>query len=285
MKKILVPTDFSDIAGYAFEFAYQLASGLSAEIELIHIMDIPDSMGYSDLNVSGSHSAIGNIDDVYVVKLLQVTKQKLAKIVNNPKYQDVKITHRIKAGTAYKKIYDEIVKEKIDLIIMGTSGVDNWEQSLIGTTAERVVRFANCPVISMRKPAKLEKIKNVAYASDFGKGQPNVTQFLLNFTALTKANIHLVKINTPSHFKNDKDNYSMIRSFAEDQKIKNAELHVHNHIHEEEGIVQFAEMYKMDMIFMTTRGRGGFSRIMDGSIAEGVVNYSPIPVLTWRLAK
>ncbi len=283
MKKILVPTDFSEIAGYAFDFAYQIAVSLSAEIELFHVMDIPESMGYGNLNVSGTHTGVSDIDDVYVVKLLEVTKKKITRIAESPKYKDVKIVPKIKAGSAYKRIYDEIIKEKIDLIVMGTSGVDSWEQSLIGTTAERVVRFSNCPVITMRQPAKLSKIKNIAYASDFDKFHPNVIQLLQTFSDLLKSKIHLVKINTPSHFFNDMENYAKLKSFAEEQKFKNYEMHVHNHENEEDGIVQFSEMYKIDMVVMTTRGRGGFSRILEGSIAEGVVNYSKVPVLTCRV--
>ena len=285
MKKILVPTDFSDIAGYAFDFAYQIASSLSAEIELFHVMDIPDSMGYSDLNVSGTRSGFHDIDDVYVIKLLEVTKKKMKKIAENPKFKDVKITPKIKAGSAYKKIYDEIISQKIDLIVMGTSGVDSWEQSLIGTTAERVVRYAQCPVITMRQPVKLNKIKNIAYASDFVRFHPNVIQLIQNFADMLKSRIHLVKVNTPSHFQNDKENLANLKAFGEQQKFKTFDMHVHNHVSEVEGIVQFAEMYKMDMVVMTTRGRGGFSRILDGSIAEGVVNYSKVPVLTCRVGK
>ena len=168
---------------------------------------------------------------------------------------------------------------------MGTSGVDSWEQSLIGTTAERVVRYANCPVITMRKAVKLSKIKNIAYASDFVKFQPDVVKLVQAFAGLMKSKVHLVKINTPARFQNDMDNYAKLKSFAEEQKFKNYEMHVHNHENEEDGIVQFSEMYKMDLLVMTTRGRGGFSRILEGSIAEGVVNYSKIPVLTCRITK
>ncbi len=284
MKKILVPIDFSDIASYAFDFAYQVASKISAEIELFHVMDIPESMGYNNLNITGTHEAVHDIDDVYVIKLLEVTKKKMSKIVNNPKYKEVKISQKIRAGSAYKKIYDEIINEKIDMIVMGTSGVDSWEQSLIGTTAERVVRFANCPVITMRQPTKLAKIKNIAYASDFVTFHPNVIELIKTFADLLKSTIYLVKINTPSHFENDAENYAKLKSFAEEQKLKNYKMQVHNHENEEDGIVEFSEMYKIDMVVMTTRGRGGFSRILDGSIAEGVVNYSKIPVLTCRIS-
>ncbi|HLF35672.1 MAG TPA: universal stress protein [Cyclobacteriaceae bacterium] len=285
MKKILVPTDFSDLAGYAFDFAHQIAKSLSADIELFHVLDIPDSMGYNDLNVTGSQLRHENIDDIYVIKLLEVTKKKMMKIINNPKYEGVRIKPRIKAGSAYKKIYDEIISEKIDLIVMGTAGTDSWEQSVMGTTAERVVRFANCPVISMRKPARLDKIKNLAYASDFENDHAIVTELISDLSALMNSKIHLVKINTPSHFQNDKENYAVIKSFADDQKLKNYEMHVHNHQFEEDGIVQFSEMYKMDMVVMTTRGKTGFARLLEGSIAEEVVNYSKIPVLTCRISK
>ena len=53
--------------------------------------------------------------------------------------------------------------------------------------------------------------------------------------------------------------------------------------YEEEGIVWFAEDYKMDMVMMATSGRTGFSRIFEHSIAEDVVNFSKKPVVTFNL--
>ena len=97
------------------------------------------------------------------------------------------------------------------------------------------------------------------------------------------AEIHLVKINTPSNFKNDKVNKAIIKSFAEENDFENYKIHIFNHENEEDGIVMFVEENKMDMIIMATEGRTGFARVLEGSIAEDVVNYSRIPVMTIKI--
>jgi hypothetical protein len=102
---------------------------------------------------------------------------------------------------------------------------------------------------------------------------------------LLNAKIHLVIINTPGNFRDDKDNYAILKSFAEDNKFKNYEMHVYNHSEEEDGIICFSESFNMHMIVMATEGKTGFSRLLEGSIAEDVVNYSKIPVLTFKTDK
>ena len=60
---------------------------------------------------------------------------------------------------------------------------------------------------------------------------------------------------------------------------------MYNQEEEEDGIICFAESFGMDMIVMATAGRTAFSRLLEGSIAEDVVNFSKIPVLTYKTEK
>jgi nucleotide-binding universal stress UspA family protein len=165
---------------------------------------------------------------------------------------------------------------------MGTTGTRNWEEELVGSNAEKVVRKANCPVITVQNKVKLTQIKNIAYASDFKHNHQKLVDLVKNVVTILGAKLHLVKINTPSHFENDKLNYAAIKSFAEENNFEDYEAHVYNFEDEEDGIISFTEQFKMDMIIMATKGRSGFSRLLEGSIAEDVVNYSKIPVLTYH---
>ena len=288
MKRILVPTDFTDQSENALDFAYQIAKKINGEIELLHVLDVPEGdtyLGFDNIHVEGEISVGAGMDDIYFIKLMEKTKERFENIHAREDYKDVNIIDRIAIGTPYKKIVQETENKSLYMIVMGTSGVSNWEESFVGSNAERVVRKAKCPVFTIQNKVNLASIKNIAYASDFKFDHEHLVDLVQNFVHLLKAKIHLVKINTPSDFKNDKDNYAIIKSFAEENKLSNYELHVYNHEHEEDGIICFAESFGMNMIVMATEGKTGFSRLLEGSIAEDVVNYSKIPVLIFKTEK
>jgi nucleotide-binding universal stress UspA family protein len=286
MARILVPTDFSEQADYALDLAHQLALELNAEIELLHVLDVPDGVnltGMENISFTGESSGGAGMNDLYFIKLMEKTKDQLGQILDRPELKGIEIFEKIQTGSIYRQINEESEDGKVDLIVMGTTGTSNWEEELVGSNAEKVVRRANCPVLTVRKEVKLTRIKNIAFASDFkhaGERQVDLVKKIVNVIG---ARLHLVKINTPSRFENDKLNYESIHAYAAQNGIEEYEAHVYNFDDEEDGIISFTEQFGMDMIIMATTGKGGFARLLEGSIAEDVVNYSKIPVLTYRV--
>lgn len=286
MARILVPTDFSEQADHALKIAVKLAKSMQAEIQLLHVLDIPEADKYSgieNISFTGEMSGGSGMDDVFFVKLVEKTRERMADLMGRPEFDDLKVYDKLQVGSPYKIIYEEASKGKVDLIVMGTTGTSNWEEELVGSNAEKVVRKAKCPVLTVSQPVEVDQIKKIAYASDFGHNHAKVIRVLKEAATLFGAEIHLVKINTPSDFKNDNENYAILRSFAKENKLENYQVHVYNYENEEDGIISFAEEFDMNMIVMATEGRIGFSRLLEGSIAEDVVNYSKIPVLTYRV--
>jgi len=288
MKRILVPTDFTEQSENALKFAYQIAKKIKGEIELLHVLDASEGDPYSGMNsihLSGEMSGGEGIDRIYFAKLLEKTTERFEAIKARPEFSNVKIFHKMQTGTPYKNISKETENGKVDLIVMGTSGVNDWEEAFVGSNAERVVRNAKCPVFTIQNEVSVDNIKNIAYASDFKFNHEHLVDLVKEIGDMLKAKIHLVKVNTPADFKNDKSNYGILKSFAEENKFSNYELHVYNHEEEEDGIICFSESFGIDMIVMATEGRTGFSRLLEGSIAEDVINFSKIPVLTFKTLK
>ncbi len=287
MKKIIVPTDFSEQATNALSLACEMAQTIKAKIVLIHVIEHSKKqttfMGSSALNTTASMSTGVAMDDIYFIELFKKRKKQMAEVLADPAFQGVEIIDKIMLGTPYHAIEEEITESEADFIIMGTTGVSNWEESLIGSTAEKVVRHAGCPVLTLRKKVKMSGIKKIAFASDFREEKPAYLRLVKKICELFNAELHLVYVNTPSHFKNERDIDRNLKSFAIANDLLNFKTHVYSHLHEEEGIVWFAEDHKMDMVMLATSGRTGFSRLFEHSIAEDVVNFSKKPVLTFNL--
>ena len=284
MKKIIVPTDFSQQAGFALDFACEIGKKADSQVTLMHVIEYAKKqttfLGSSSMNTMGSLTTGIEMDDIYFIELFKRRKSQMAEVLGDPKYKGVKLNDKIMLGSPYHAIAEEIAEQNADLIIMGTTGVSNWEESLIGSLAEKVVRHAACPVLTLRSPVHLNDIKTIVFASDFKEKLPNYIPVIKRLQDFFEAEIHLVYINTPSHFVNQREILKTITAFAEENGFQRYQKHIYSHQHEEEGIVGFTEDFKMNMIIMTTAGRTGLSRIFEHSIAEDVVNFSKKPVVT-----
>ncbi len=287
MKKILVPTDFSDQSKYALDLALEIAQKAGAEVTVMHVIEYAKKqttfLGSSGISTMASLSTGVDIDDVYFVQLFRKRKEQMIELLSDLKTEGVKITDKIMLGTPYHAIAEEITESENDFIVMGTTGVSDWEESLIGSTAEKVVRHSGCPVITLRNPARLDQIKNIAFASNFKDIHADYIRIVKKLQKFFNAIIHFVYINNPNHFKNQREMLKIMGDFTEEYQFNNFAHHIYCHQNEEEGIIGFTEDNKMDMIMMITHGRSGISRLFDHSIAEDVVNFSKKPVLTFNL--
>jgi nucleotide-binding universal stress UspA family protein len=142
-KRILCPVDFSETARAAMETAIELAARFDAELLLIHAYPIP---GYTFPDGSAVASA----------RMLQELADEAARHLDEWRELAVKAgAAKVTVDTAVGDPAGEIVRiaadRKVDLVVMGTHGRTGIEHALMGSIAERVVRRAKCPVLTVRR--------------------------------------------------------------------------------------------------------------------------------------
>lgn len=280
MKNIIVPTDFSKEAGFAAEGAALLAKKLGSNVQLLHVVETPSEQSY---NVTGEVRGPSTIDDIYLIKLVERVQKQFDNIMNKPYFKGIKVSYQIDVGNVLPSIKRAVSKTKADLVIMGTQGVSGWNEVLIGSNTEKVVRMISCPVLTVKSRLKLANLKSIVFATDMGTKQAKVIARVKDFQSALKAKLHIVTINTPANFRSDRITYPKLESFAKSNKLSNYTLNIYNDAVEGDGIMSFAIQKKAGMIAMATHGRTGLSHILSGSIAEEIVNHSKIPVLTFNL--
>lgn len=143
--RILVPTDFSDAADAAFEYAAALAEKLGAALDLLHVVEDP-------YFTSGVFSAERWVPTPPAMReeLLTNAQEQLRARVNRLEQKGVQRTMKVYTGPAAKAITEYAAEHAIDLIVMGTHGRGGMANLLLGSVAERVVRTAPCPVLTVR---------------------------------------------------------------------------------------------------------------------------------------
>ena len=279
MKSILVPTDFSEHADYALDLARQLALKHEMSIQLFHIVEQPGSQFITPVT-GGAHDQIEN---VFVLRMIEKVKDQLQKTANELAQQGVPTTFKVKIGNPFKHISSQIKSEDYHLIVMGTQGVSGLDEVMVGSNTEKVIRHAGCPVITLKEKADLDKIDNLVFAiSYFGENDYLANQ-LKEIQELFAAKVHLVTINTPGNFLIERNVAKSLNEFIKKHQIENYTINIYSDITEEEGIVHFAEDKDADAIAMATHGRTGISHLLTGSLSEDLVNHSRLPVITFPL--
>jgi nucleotide-binding universal stress UspA family protein len=280
MKNILVPTDFSDQATYALDLAADIARKSKARVQLLNVVEAPHG---SSFNAMGEVTMPDASDNLYFVQLIESAKKKFDEMAADGKYSDIKLEGLVEVGHPFEHISRSIAEHEVDLVVMGTQGSSGLEEIFVGSNTEKVVRRVDCPVLTVKSLVSTDSIKNIAFATNFRDDYSKLIEQLVKLQKIFDATIHIVSINTPSNFENDRYYKQAMKKFAEEHQLENYTMNVYNDDPEEDGIIYFAEDINADMIALGTHGRTGIGRLLSGSIAEDVVNHAKRPVWTFKL--
>ena len=281
MKKILVPTDFSDHAEYALKVAAQIARKNNGEIYLLHMLELPNHIsddGIGESNAVGSSAGIPE-----VMFFMKKARERFAEVAAAPYLEGITVVEALQFDKAFEGIITHSKKHDIDLIVMGSHGASGFREMFIGSNTEKVVRTSDIPVLVIKKEEGEFKPEKFVFASDFSKEIKKPFAKVVDFANSFDINLHLVFINTPNDFKSTHAAEKLIHNFAAEFNINNYSTHVYNDINVEKGILHFANSVNADLIGMCTHGRKGLAHFFNGSVSEDLVNHSVRPVVTFRI--
>lgn len=274
MKKILIPTDFSDHAEYALKVAAQIAKKNNGEIILLHMLELPHE---------GS-DALGSGKDIPEIMFFKnAAIKKLEDLMDEEFLEGIEISEIVQFELAFEGILNISKKNEVDLIVMGSHGASGYKEMFIGSNAEKVVRNSEVPVLIIKKEQEDFQVNNFVFASDFSDEVKKPFGKAIEFANHFDATLHLVMVNTPNNFKSTNESNDIMNKFVSDSKATNVVTHIYNDTNVEKGILNFANSINADLIGMSTHGRKGLSHFFNGSISEDLVNHASIPVVTFKI--
>ncbi|HZR45661.1 MAG TPA: universal stress protein [Candidatus Manganitrophaceae bacterium] len=142
VSRILVPTDFSDCSVAALDYAVALAKPFNADLILVHVIEpfpynVIDGLTFVD----------------YGARLASETQALLDRLSKRALKEKLSVATRLTEGIPFREIINMAKREKADLIVIGTHGRTGMTHLITGSVAERVVRLAPCPVVTVRMQA------------------------------------------------------------------------------------------------------------------------------------
>ncbi|HWA35269.1 MAG TPA: universal stress protein [Cyclobacteriaceae bacterium] len=278
MKRILVPCDFSTQARQAYTFALDIAKKTNAEIYVLHAVDVP--FMYS----SYSPEVPSYLTQEGWDRLTADAKQRFQEMKGEHARQN-DISLRIEIGPATMTILNFIETNQIDLVVMGTKGVSGFDEMVIGSNTEKVVRFSKVPVFVVKKAVNLSSIKSIVLPTTLELNQSAFMNKVKELQKMFGATLRLLVINTPGSKKKIRDENAELRDFADHYKLEKFQFDIQDAENVEDGILHFVHQTKSDMIAMGTHSRKGLSHLFMGSVTEDLVNHMDCPIWTFTIKK
>lgn len=274
MKIILVPTDFSPCSIQALKTAIALAQITGAKIVIQH--NVYTETSWEDL------PSARRVDYPETLAKVKEAEDNMSVLLRNSPFGKVTISSKITYGTSNEEILSEANKLKADLIVMGSHGNEEMDRYFIGSTVQKVMRDAKCPVMTVQKNYRPSKWKKMVFATDFSKEIYKPFEKIRKLIGDLKATVYLVFVNGPTGFMDTRAINSMMDSFVVRYPEIKFQKVIYNHDDPAEGILQFAEDNPVDMIALVTHRRAAKPKYLVGQ-TETLAFRSNVPVLSMNI--
>jgi len=144
LKTIVCAVDFSEYADYALRYAVDLAKIFDADLRLIHVVELPFLPSYSLAGVPDLSLPVDEIEEG--------SRGRMQDVLKDCRRKHAKVEGEVRTGTAFLEIINYAREVGADLVVVGTHGRTGLSHMIIGSVAEKVVRKAPCPVLSVKHP-------------------------------------------------------------------------------------------------------------------------------------
>ena len=298
LDNILLPTDFSACADHALTHAVEAADRFGARLHLLHVVNEldPDWYGITD----AQDRAVKLREQIQAE-----AEERLQKLAPEKDHDfDTTVSLQLSFDVA-DSIHEYVEERNIDLVVMGTHGRKGLDRLMLGNVANKIVRHAPCPVMTVREEVPwTDEEEDVTYQdilapTDFSDHSKDALRAAKTFASAYQARLHLLFVaeqrTVPTFSDTGIPGVGVVE--MDPEIVKNAERaleqldknvggpEVESAYHVREGnvsrdVIDFSETRGVDLIVMATRGLTGVSRFLLGSNTERIVRVAPCPVLT-----
>lgn len=276
MKKILFPTDFSEVANNAFVHALEFAKIVQGELILLHTFELPvfDNQFFPE-----NYTIIYDSIELSQFDMFKDEIPKLRAIAEEHHLDKIKMTHRLMDGDLLSNIKKSIKEDKIDFVVMGTSGATGWDAFFVGTNAGSVINHINVPMLCVPLDAKFKKIETIGFTTRFRPKDKKALKMVLDIAKKTKAKVKCLYVKTSSSDVSKETIEKWETDFAQEP----IEFFVITSDEVKETILDFILYKDIDVLTMLTYKRGFFEGIFKPSLTKKMATNFDIPILAIQI--
>lgn len=291
--RILLPTDGSETAERATNYARVVAEAFEATVHVVHVVNPRRHRPKRD--EADAEGAIPPAD------LEEAGRDAIAAV--EELLDDAPVESAVMSGVPHEEILGYVGEHDVELVVMGTHGRTGLDRLLLGSTTARVLRKADVPVLTVGPDGEpTETFENVLVPTDGSDAVEPAVDCALDFAEEFGATVHALSIVDIRSFIGEDDYVAgvsdavldALESQAESatnavaERARARDVAVVTRVHQgipTHGILDYVEDNDVDLVAMGTHGRTGLDRLLLGSVTERVVRKADVPVLTARRAR
>ena len=276
MKKIIIPVDFSKHSEYALETAAALAKQHNAELVVMHMLELSESILTSSSSDRNEETAF----------MLMVASKKFETFLDKHYLEGVTVTPLIKHHKVLKEVAEVANHIKADLIVIGSRGHSDHDGIFTGSNTEKVVRYSETPVLVVKSKLESVNFNTIVLATDFSEESVLTLKHALELLNELGNKVTLLHTNLPnSDFLSTHEIDERVSEFLKLAKLEDYRKHIAyiSDYNVEDGVLNYSKLVNADAVAMITHGRTGLSHFFGGSISEDLVNHTKLPVVTFKL--
>jgi nucleotide-binding universal stress UspA family protein len=272
MKKILFPTDFSKAATNAFVHALEFAKIVHGELVLLHTFELPV---YDSQFVPDNYNLIYDSVQLAQFDMFKEEIPKLNAIAAERNLDQIKMSHRLMDGSLLYNIKKAIKEEKIDFIVMGTTGATGWEAFFLGTNTGSVLTAVDVPVLSVPLEAEFKKIETIGFTTRFRAKDKKALKDVLKIAKKTNAKVRCLYVKT----NNSDVTEATIKEWEEEFAAEPVQFSIIPSDDVQDTILDFILFKEIDVLAMLTYKRNFFVELFKPSLTQKFSNRLDIPIL------
>jgi nucleotide-binding universal stress UspA family protein len=278
IKRILVPTDFSETSNYAIEKACRVASLFGAELYIIHVIE------GSPFKLVKPDDKSGSKEKVIMQQYLMDKLEKLAKSIT--KQYHISVNTLLGENKVVEVIKSAVRDNKIDLIVMGTKGASGFKEVLIGSNAQKIVSKATCPVITTKNAPVSADFSNIVLPMESWNNSIEKLDYVTPFATSYKSTVHLLGIIESKEKADMRKVLSLLNSaeeYLKERKIPTVRKIIASQ-HSAKETLEYAKEINSNLIMVLTDRESLMGSVLPGVFARHIINHSEIPVMSIKPA-
>lgn len=283
MKKILLPVDFSNYSEKAVDAALLLADD-DAEVTLLNVYLDPLLEAEAEAELP---TVVTDYTDKVVHRMEEEAHKSLDAMAEKAKARaaelgkaSVNIVTSLRRGIPEDIIDMHAVEENVDMVVMGTRGLDETTRALFGSVTAKVIADVQRPVLAIPEASSAGKFNKLMYATNFDKADLDALSKLMLIFKDKPVNIHCVHFSVEAYASDVQplmdDLHSQIRH---GEMVANLDFEIVECEDLEDGMEAYIKKHDVDMVAMTTHKRGFFSRLFNPSHTKKMLYHTHTPLL------
>jgi nucleotide-binding universal stress UspA family protein len=282
MKRLLIPTDFSEISKNSIKYGFQLAAKLNLNIQLVHVLELYKfAAGTSEAELISTILPAENI--IEMESLAMESFKKMLEELKGTLPDEVKYDFKVVSGHLVNEMIVESALDETDLMILAVADSQDLITRFTHSTISAIINDAACPVMVVPSVYSFRHVNKVVLATDFNKADLEMFSRFLALFAQFNPQIEVLHISPKAiDFKTELKFAGFKQLIAEKITYPNVSFKLLNHKNVVQGTIETLKSDNADLLLMLKEHENFFKSLFETSKTDKIAHFLKVPMISYH---